>query len=417
MQQKSQFSVLAAGLVLTLGGLTPAPGAQPETQVIRMTLEKRPLKGEDRLGYGTCQWLFPTNAPREKLQSVPRFKSSRPRWYAARFGEAHDNLFSVVIDESGGTGSGYDAVYADSNNDNRIDPQKERHSFPLSTVSEDRPIYLEFQIIAAGKTNAHFFHFTAFPYSDSQQPKDTHANLRNGSFWVGRAVLNGSECRVALADLDSNGLFNDPEQAVFKGDRFFADLPAKAGSDQDKQFSSFPYGEFTCIAGAWYSISATADGGEVTIKTASPHFGSVKAPLGITRATFRSPRQTLYLNFTNRVDQAIVGTYKLASLSLREERGGEKALELRTDYPERPPEIRIREGETIVLTAGPPLRIEVQPRAEPSGDKVALSLVLVGTGGETYRWTRQANRSAAKPGFELRDAVGKLVDSGTFDYG
>jgi hypothetical protein len=117
------------------------------------------------------------------------------------------------------------------------------------------------------------------------------------------------------------------------------------------------------------------------------------------------------------VEQAIVGTYKVATLSLREERGGDKALELRADYPEQPPEIRIQEGETAALTAGPPLRIEVQPRPEPSTDKVALSLVLVGSGGETYRWTRQANRSAPKPAFEIRYPDGKLADSGTFDYG
>jgi hypothetical protein len=117
------------------------------------------------------------------------------------------------------------------------------------------------------------------------------------------------------------------------------------------------------------------------------------------------------------VEQAIVGTYKVAALSLREERGGEKTLELRADYPEQPPEIRIQEGETAALTAGPPLRIEVQTRPEPAPDKVILNLVLVGTGGETYHWTREANRSAPKPAFEIRDAEGKLADAAEFEYG
>jgi hypothetical protein len=417
MQQKWQFPVLVAGLALGLGGPAAAAGAQPQEQVIRMTLQKQSLDGREPLGFGACQWLSPTNAPPERLQSVLRFKSSRPRWYAARFGDTQDNLFSVVIDESGGTGSGYDTVYVDSNNDNRLDPKMERHGFPLSTTTVGHPIYLEFQIVAGGKTNTHLFHFTAFPYSDARTPKDIHANLRNGSYWVGHAVFNGVERRVALADLDSNGIFNDTEQALFFGERFFVELPGKKGPEQDSPFTSYPYGEFTCIAGSWYSVVATPDGSEVTITPASPHFGSVKAPPRITRATLRSPRQTLYLNFSNAVEQAIVGTYKLASLSLREERGGDTGLELSADYPERPPEIRIREGETFALTAGPPLRIEVQPHSEPSTNKVVLSLVLVGTGGETYRWTRQANRSAPKPAFEIRDADGKLADSGSFEYG
>ena len=76
MQKKWQFPLLLAGLALALGGPATALGAQPEKQVVRMTLEKRPLGENDGLGYGTCQWLYPTNAPREKLLAVPRFRSS-----------------------------------------------------------------------------------------------------------------------------------------------------------------------------------------------------------------------------------------------------------------------------------------------------------------------------------------------------
>jgi hypothetical protein len=417
MQQNRWFQVCLAGVMLGWGGLAAASGAAAQRQVIRMTLEKRPLDGKDRLGYGTCQWLFPTNSPREKLQALPQFKSSRPRWYAVQFGDAKDKVFAVALDESGGTGAGYDTVYVDSNNDNRIDAEKERHRFPLGTTSKADPVYLEFQIVTAGKTNAHFFHFTAFPYSDERHPQDIHANLRNGSYWVGRAVLNGVERQVVLADLDSNGLFNDPEQSLFDGDRFFVDFSGKTPSEQETQLSSFPYGEFTRIAGSWYSISAAPDGGQVTLAPASPHLGSVRAPPGISRATLRSPRQTLYLSFSNGVDQAIVGTYKLQSLSLREQKAGDKPLELSASYAERPPEVRIRDGKTFALKAGPPLRVEVQPRRMASAGTVGLSLVLVGSGGETYRWTRYANRSAAKPAFEVHDATGRVADTGTFEYG
>ncbi len=417
MQPKCVFPLLFTASLLVGGGPVAGQAPQPDKQVVRMTLEKRPLHGNDRLGYGTCQWLYPSNAPPKKLNGLPPFQSAKPRWYAARFGDGKDNLFAVAIDERRGTGAGYDTVYVDSNNDHRIDPVAERHVFPLGTTSKADPIYLQFQIVTAGKTNAHFFHFTAFPYADDRYPKDIHANLRNGSYWVGRAILNGAERRIVLADMDSNGRFNDPEQSLFHGDRFFVDFPKKPGSDEGSQLTSFPYGEFTRIAGGWSSIAATPDGGEVTIARASPRLGHVQAPPGITRATLRSPRQTLNLSFSNGLDQAIVGTYKLQSLALREERGGEKPLVLLAAYPERPPEIRIREGKTFTLAAGPPLRIEVQPRRQPSADTVGLSLVLVGAGGETYRWNRQVNRSAPKPGFEIRDGAGRLADAGSFEYG
>jgi len=65
-----------------------------------------------------------------------------------------------------------------------------------------------------------------------------------------------------LADLDSNGIFNDPEQSLFHGDRFFVDSSGAAGSDQDSQLSSFAFGEFIRIASSWYALSATPDGAE-----------------------------------------------------------------------------------------------------------------------------------------------------------
>ena len=45
------------------------------------------------------------NEPNEKLVSEPSYKSEKRVYYAARYGDAQDNIFTLVIDESRGTGS------------------------------------------------------------------------------------------------------------------------------------------------------------------------------------------------------------------------------------------------------------------------------------------------------------------------
>jgi len=411
-------------LALALAGLMSwaAPslaGEQtPEKQVIQMTLQKRPLQGNDELDFGNCQWLVPFDQPQEKLEARPEFKSKKPIFYAAGFGDAPDNVFTLVIDESAGAGKGYDVVYVDTNNNNRLDPEKEQHRFVVGTPFRADPIYVEFQVSVGGKVASHFYHFAAFSYSDRNfKQQNVHATLRNGSYRVGEAFLAGRKRRVALADLDSNGLFNHPEAELFRGERFFVDLADLGLQDPGGRLASFPYSQYTLIAGRWYSIAATPDGTELTITTAQPRFGTVETAAGVVGATLRSANQTLALQFTNREARGIEGTYEVRALSLEERTPLGEPCRLQGRFLKKAPQMMIREGERAVLTAGYPLSLEI---AASPGDKertVALSLVLIGAGGESYSWTKQANRTAAKPRFSVLDAQGKAVGEGEFEYG
>lgn len=198
--------------------------SEPQRQVVRME-----LKGQDdsspKLGYGNCQWLYPREAAPENVLQEPPYQSKNPVYYAARYGNAKDNVFAFVLDESGGPGGGYNVVYVDVNNDNRIDPEKERYEFRLSTRSRDDPLRISLSVTADGVAAPYFVNFTAFPYSDDKYLiEKIHANLRNSSYYQGEAFSLGERRTIAIADLDSNGLFNDVERGLFDGDRFFVDL-------------------------------------------------------------------------------------------------------------------------------------------------------------------------------------------------
>ncbi|HUU60057.1 MAG TPA: hypothetical protein VMZ50_10970, partial [Phycisphaerae bacterium] len=218
-------------LLLPTAPLAGEAASQPQ-QVELTTEDCTPLN----LGFGSCQWLHPLEAPRKKLLQEPAYKSAKPVHYAAVLGDAADNVYTLVIDESGGTGKGYDTLYVDADNDNRIGGEGETVSFRMSTVSKEEAVRLKLQVSAGGKTYPYWVSFTAFPYKDEKSPiEKVHANLRDGSYRTGQAVIAGKSHKMALADLNSNGMFNDPEcGGIFTGDRFFVDLNDNGQFKDDK---------------------------------------------------------------------------------------------------------------------------------------------------------------------------------------
>jgi hypothetical protein len=383
--------------------------SEPQRQVVQME-----LKGQDdtepKLGYGTCQWLHPLEAAPERDLQEPGYQSENPIYYAATFGDADDNVFAFALDESGGTGKGYDVVYVDGNNDNRFDPEKERFEFSLSTRSDDVPLRIRLQVTAGGVTAPYHVNFTAFPYSDEKYLLEKiHANLRNNSYYEGEAVLLGRRRKIAIADLDSNGLFNDVEQRLFKGDRFFVDL------DGEGRMESFPYGRYTRIEGVWYSIAASLDGSRVEIARAQPALGKIEVPSGITEARLLSPTQPLDLKFVDGSDDAVVGTYRVYSVRLLAEAEVPGGWTLGGSFLGREPELTVVEGQSTRLKAGLPLKVEPQVVVDEERT-LRINLQITGAGGENYRWSPRRG-SSSSAGFEILDSAGKQIASGQFEYG
>jgi len=383
---------------------------EPQRQVVQME-----LAGQDdtqpQLGYGTCQWLNPLDAAPEETLREPEYQSENPIYYAATFGDAEDNVFAFAIDESGGTGEGYDVVYVDGNNDNRLDPEKERFEFSLSTTSRDDPLRIRLLVTAGDVTAPYHVNFTAFPYSDDKYLLEKiHANLRNGSHYQGEAVLLGRRRTVAIADLDSNGLFNDVEQGLFKGDRFFVDL------DGEGRMESFPYARYTRIEDAWYSITTSLDGSRLEITRAQPALGKIETPPWITEAMLSSTTQPLDLEFVDGLDDAVVGKYRVRSVRLLAEGEASDGWTLSGSFAGREPELSVEEGKTTRLKAGLPLKVEPQLLVDEERT-LGIRLQVSGAGGESYRWRPRRGDSSSRAGFEILDSTGKQIASGKFEYG
>ncbi len=400
-----------------------AVGQDSDVQVVEMTQEEgSTLVG---LGFGTCQWLHPLDTPKETLLAQPEYASEAPVYYAAVYGDSEDNVFTFVIDESEGTGKGYDTLYLDADNDNRIDAQSERIMFKMSTTIHAEPVRLKIEISSGGRKAPYWVDFTAFPYTDQKNPiEKIHANLRNASYYTGEAMFQGTRCKIAIADLNSNGLFNDPEsEGIWKGDRFFVDLDNDGSFMDDRGDdgnNGFPYGRYTKIEDRWYTIVASADGGTVTISEAVPAFGQVEAPGIFKTAYLQSENQACHLSFSNGVATALTGTYRVRSFVLSAPDASTPALIWRAlaSVPvEARRDITILEGETASLEHyGPPLSIKPTIARSKEEGQLDIGVEIVGVGGEIYSWPR-GNPRADSATVAVRDDAGKSLVSATLEYG
>jgi hypothetical protein len=391
-------------------------GAIEETQTVTMELYEGP-DITDMTGYGNCQWLHPLDEPNETLLEQPDYDSKKLYYYAAKYGDTEDNIHTIVLDESEGTGTGYNTVYIDLNNDNRIDPNNEKFSFELGTTRKAIPVRIKLTVTAGGKKIPYYFNFTAFPYTDVKNPVEkVHANARNSSIFVGKANFGEGEYKIAIADLNSNGLFNDVEKGMFRGDRFFVDLNGDGKFKHPSFYPSpgmeegFPYGKYTFINGKWYSIEATPDGRTIQIIPSQPQLGKVLAQKNIKMVELHSDIQSQTLRFSEGSAEAIIGTYDIAVIQLSKFDWTCRGT-IRSDRPQ----VIIKSGIETRIDDVFPLQVSIEPIAESDSDVVLLKPTIIGVNGGIYRCPRGRSRPAGS--FEIQNLQGQVVTSKKFEYG
>jgi hypothetical protein len=387
----------------------------------KQTIKMEPYDSPDvssRTGYGNCQWFYPLDEPNETLLSEPNYASDKQVYYAAEYGDATDNIHTLVIDESEGTGKGYDTLYVDIDNDNRLDPNAEKFSFQLGTTRRTVPARITLTVTAGGEKIPYSFNFSAFPYTDKSKVEKIHANARNSTIFTGEATFGGKACKIAIADLDSNGLFNNVEKGIFRGDRFFVDL---SGDDefrdppQDKgPKEGFPYSQYVRIDGKWYCVEASPSGTTIGISPAEPELTTIMAQKEITKVTLFSDTQAQSLMFSDGSAEAITGTYELAGVELSITDANERKWTCRGSFRTDRPEVIIAAGVETRIADILPLQVSIEPTGECPSSTITLEPKITGADGGTYRCP-YAVRPAGS--FEIQDEQGQVVHSSAFEYG
>ncbi len=407
-------------ICIVLFSATLLPG-QSQVVAEKQTVKMEPYSSPDvssKTGYGNCQWFHPLDEPNETLLSEPDYASEKQVYYAAEYGDAPDNIHTLVIDESEGTGKGYDTLYVDIDNDNRLDPDSEKFSFQLGTTRSTVPVRITLTVTAGGEKIPYSFNFSAFPYTDKSEVEKIHSNARNSTIFIGEATFGGKPCKIAIADLDSNGLFNNVEKGIFRGDRFFVDL---SGNDEFRDAregegpkEGFPYSQYAQIDGQWYSVEASPSGKTVQISPAEPELTTMTAQEEITKVTLFSDTQAQSLLFSDGSAEAITGTYELAGVELSITDANERKWMCRGSFRTDRPEVTIAAGVETRIADILPLQVAIEPSGECPSSTITLKPAIKGADGGSYRCP-YTNRPAG--GFEIQDLQGQVVHSGAFEYG
>ncbi len=104
------IAVLAAIIIYRTGLLRPVPGLDESKMKANQT--------EPSVSMNTSESVLQSSEPVEhtwELQKEPRYGSEHPLYFCVVFGEDGKQSMLGVIDESGGTGNGYDTAYIDEN--------------------------------------------------------------------------------------------------------------------------------------------------------------------------------------------------------------------------------------------------------------------------------------------------------------
>jgi hypothetical protein len=299
--------------------------------------------------------------------------------------------------------------------------------------------------------------------NEKQRYQYASVSLTAAAYRDGEITLDGKKVRVVVLDFNSNGRFDDafaidetitvadgtlyprqgdmihvdpkPEQAAY---RYGYDVT----SNDDQQF----VGKLINIGGRFHELSISPAGDTLTLTPSSRAVGHVSNPNKGYRAVVYSDQGMLKISgdeagraplpegqwkllqytidrtSTEPAKPADGGATLLQSLAQALLGAGQTPPQLRysivsarakRDFPA----VEVRAGETTELRFGAPYKPIVSV-SSPQGDgRVSLGLSLVGAGGEVCNNLVVDGGRPPKPQFTITDPDGKVVESGSFEYG
>jgi hypothetical protein len=116
------IGVLSAIAIYRIGFHRPVPGFNEEAlkslQGQPQESQVKPIKSESPASVNPPQSVLQPSPPTESSLELPmlgRYRSQHPHYFRVVFGEQGNKSMLGVMDESGGTGAGYDVAYIDEN--------------------------------------------------------------------------------------------------------------------------------------------------------------------------------------------------------------------------------------------------------------------------------------------------------------
>ncbi|MHB0998824.1 MAG: carboxypeptidase regulatory-like domain-containing protein [Armatimonadota bacterium] len=214
-----------------------------------------------------------------KIKKLPDLKSKNPGYQIFKFdGAGNDGLLALVIDESKGTGKGYDTAYIDQNRNMDLSDDT-----PITWDGIDRDFSRNTEFVTVqshqGKPGEEQTqHPVKIRLRVQKFDNSIDTFIESKGTWTGTIDTNKGKIKFAAIDSNNNGIFGEtanPSQPE-EPDAAYADLNnvGMISLYYDSKHS-LALNEVTGVAGSYYKIHISSLGDKVTVEPYEGKLGKV----------------------------------------------------------------------------------------------------------------------------------------------
>ena len=145
-----------------------------------------------------------SHSPPESLLAEPDYSSTNPLYGAYLLGDGEDTTIVFSMDESDGTGSGYDMVYVDSNNNEDLTDDGGPHFQEQEPWVTGLAFHVDVRVSYADGTDRPYRMWTFFQDWLLRMGYYTHC------YYEGSIMLEDQNYPLFVYDFDADALYNDP---------------------------------------------------------------------------------------------------------------------------------------------------------------------------------------------------------------
>jgi len=383
---------------------------------------------------GRQGWQWSDSTSRRVLAKEPDFVSDKPVWFALALGNGKDRFISGALDESKGTGTGYDTLYLDANNNGDLtdDPPiknlKTTNNSPQNTNIEFDSVTLRVAYHDGTSRQLRVkIQGQCYSYGDENDRSQWNFSYAVEQHLEGQVQFGDKTMLVGIYDAcpqgqgriagELNGCFDD-----YGVDRLRIDLDGDGKLDPVKE--DFPLSKVIAVDGKLWQLDVDSAGRKLTVEPCKLPTARVELR-GAFDASSKIESGTLELlsgqGYAFRADLGQQGTlivpgakYMIedGSLCLADAKGAKWTAKF--SYPKT---MRVTAGQTAPLVLGKPFTLQaVVPDALVAGRAARVTHRLVGAGGEAYSGFLQERKQLA-PTVTLTDSEGIKILEGPMEFG
>lgn len=217
------YRICALSAVIIAGVLGASRATFGDLQIVRLKYESlTDTQYLTHIGWGT------SNEPPPILKEKPQFKTDKPVFFVIRIGGNEETQFAAAVDESKGTGKGYDRVYVDNNGNGRFDADESFDTRRGREKSEKVVGSIELSLRRGDKMIPWAVNVVLNEYRDRGK-RVMFPMVTIGFRRVGEAKLDGQMVKVGLIDQSMEGQFSGFDGHLLVDDNgdgeFDMDLP------------------------------------------------------------------------------------------------------------------------------------------------------------------------------------------------